>query len=299
MTYSIVARDPETGEIGVAVQTCMFAVGALVPWAEAGVGAVASQAITEPAYGWRCLDAMRSGADAHAALTQARAADAAAPLRQVGVVDASGIAAAFTGELCIDHAGHHIGDGYAVQANMMASSNVWPEMAEAFEGAAGPLAARMLAALRAGEEAGGDARGRMSAAILVAGATPADAPRGGIVVDLRVDDHPNPVEELARLLDLRDAFAAYFRATDSLFAGDPAAALREVDDALALAPDDENVRFVRAGALVMSGRTGEAAEITRSLVATRPSWAVVIRGFAEKGLLPVPAGVDINAFLTA
>src|SRR4249919_868096 len=129
MTYSIVARDPETGELGIAVQTCMFAVGSVVPWAKPGVGAVATQAISEIAYGPRCLDAMSGGLSAVDALAQARTADPADALRQVGVIDARGISAAFTGGLCIDHAGHRCADGYAIQANMMAGPEVWPAMA--------------------------------------------------------------------------------------------------------------------------------------------------------------------------
>src|SRR5262245_37318528 len=156
MTYSIVARDPETGQLGVGVQTCMFAVGAMVPWARAGVGAVASQAVAEPAYGPRCLDALADGGTAATALDAAAAADPIAALRQVGVVGADGSVAASTGELCIDHAGHQLGDGFAVQGNMLRSPEVWPAMAAAFVDATGPLAQRLLAALFAGEAAGGD-----------------------------------------------------------------------------------------------------------------------------------------------
>jgi uncharacterized Ntn-hydrolase superfamily protein len=160
VTYSIVARDPQTGLLlGVAVQTAMFAAGASVPWARAGVGAVAAQAIAEPAYGPRCLDAIQAGASAQAALAQAQAADEAALLRQVGVVAADGSVAAMTGEWCIDHAGHLLGDGFAVQANMMASPAVWPAMAEAFGQSPEPFPRRLLAALEAGQAAGGDAPG--------------------------------------------------------------------------------------------------------------------------------------------
>ena len=153
MTYSIVARDAATGVLGVAVQTCMFAAGASVPWARAGVGAVATQAIGEPAYGPRCLDAMQAGASAAAALAQARSADGAAILRQVGAVSADGSAAAMTGEWCIDHAGHLIGEGFTVQANMAASPEVWPCMAAAFRDSAAPFPS--APAGRAGRGAGG------------------------------------------------------------------------------------------------------------------------------------------------
>ena len=150
MTYSIVSRDPGTGLLGVAVQTAMFAAGASVLWARAGVGAVATQAITEGAYGPRCLDVIQGGASAPAALAQGQSADEAALLRQVGVVAADGSVAAMTGEWCIDHAGHLLGDGFAVQANMMASPAVWPAMAEAYQSSPEGFPRRLLAALEAG-----------------------------------------------------------------------------------------------------------------------------------------------------
>ncbi len=290
MTYSVVARDAQTGEIGVAVQTCNFAVGSIVPWARPAVGAVATQAFAEPAYGPRVLDALAAGATASNALAGARDVDPAAAMRQVGVVDAHGNVDAFTGELCIDHAGHHLGDGYAVQANMMASPAVWPAMAEAFEHATAPLANRMLSALHAAQRAGGDARGQMSAAMLVVD----DAAK---VIDIRVDDHPSPLDELARLLDIASAFRSFTRGSDALFAGRAEDALREIDAALAIIPDDENVRFLRAGALMFSGRTDDGQAVLRALVAARPSWATILRSFAAKGLLPAPAGLDVETFL--
>ncbi len=297
MTYSIVARDQKSGDLGVAVQTCMFAVGAIVPWARPGIGAVATQAIAEPAYGWRCLDALASGMPAPDALGAARESDPGAPLRQVGLIDASGIADAFTGELCIDHAGHHIGDGYAVQANMMASAAVWPAMAEAFEHATGDLADRLVTALYAGEEAGGDARGRMSAALLVVDGNPNGDVHAMPKVDLRVDDHPRPLDELRDLRRTAVAFRGFGAASNALMSGQAEEALREIDAALVILPDDENLRFLRAGALVFCGRGEEAGAITRRLVAGRPSWATIIRSFATKGLLPVPPEADIDSML--
>jgi uncharacterized Ntn-hydrolase superfamily protein len=297
MTYSIVARDPKTGELGVAVQTCMFAVGSVVPWAEAGVGAVATQAMSEVAYGWRCLAAMRDGASAAEALERARALDQGHAIRQVGVVDAKGTSAAFTGELCIDFAGHYCGDGYTVQANMMATEGVWPAMAEAYEHAQGPLAERMLAALLAGEAAGGDARGSMSAALVVVDGLAVEGQPSRATIDVRVDDHADPLDELARLLHVAEAFRAFGRGSDSLFGGDSEGALRELEGALKLLPDDVNLQFLYSGALIFSGRVDEGLAITRKLVATRSSWETVIRSFASKGLLPVPEGLDIDTFV--
>lgn len=297
MTYSIVARDPETGALGVAVQTCMFAVGAVVPWARAGVGAVATQAFGEPAYGPRCLDAMAAGSPAIDALATARAVDAMSVMRQVGVVDAAGTAAAFTGDLCVEFAGVQLGDGYAVQANMMASPDVWPAMASAYEAASGPFADRLLAALVAGEAAGGDARGGMSAALLVVDGERRADPNAGVVVDVRVDAHEQPLAELARLVRTGDAFVHYFRAVDAIGAGDNEAVLREIEMARALLPDDENIQFVRAGALILNGRVDDGRATMRALLASRPSWATVLRSFVAKGMFPVPEGLDLDDLL--
>jgi uncharacterized Ntn-hydrolase superfamily protein len=275
----------------------MFAVGNIVPWAEAGVGAVATQAMSEVAYGWRCLAAMKDGATASEALERARAKDQADAMRQVGVVDAHGNSAAFTGDLCIDFAGHYCGDGYTVQANMMATDGVWPAMAEAYEHAQGNLAERMLAALLAGEAAGGDARGSMSAALVVVDAEAIGDQPGRATIDLRVDDHRDPLDELARLVRVADAFRGYGRGTDSLLGGDPDGALRELEAALELLPDDENLQFLYSGALIFSGRIDEGQTITRKLVAARPSWETIIRSFASKGLLPLPDGLDVDSFV--
>ena len=290
MTYSIVARDPDSGALGVAVQTCMFAVGAIVPWARPGVGAVATQAAGEPAYGPRVLDAISGGASAADALASAREMDPLAGFRQVGVVGGDGNVDAFTGEYCIGFAGHQLGDDYAVQANMMASPEVWPAMAAAFEGSSGPLAGRLMTALRAGESAGGDARGRMSAAMLVVD----DA---GTVVNVRVDHHPEPLDELARLLRAQEAFNAYSRSEDALVGGRAREALTEIDHALSLLPGDENMRFLRAGALLFNGRTEESQDAMSALIAERPSWRTILESFNAKGLIPLPPGVAFESFL--
>ena len=300
MTYSIVARDAQTGLMGVAVQSAMFAVGSTVPWARAGVGAVATQAIAEPAYGTRCLDALQSGASAQAALDQAITADEAALLRQVGVVAADGAAAAMTGDWCIDQAGQFVGDGFAVQANMMSSPDVWPAMAEAYgaaarsalaadhDGVAWPFARRLLAVLEAGQAAGGDARGVMSAALVVVAAHAAE-PWAGRLVDLRVDRSGDPLGELRRLLDAAEAYGAFGRAVDALGGGNAVAALAAADQGLALLPGEQNLRFIRGGALAASGDEEAGHAVLRALIDERPSWAVVARGFADKGLLALPA----------
>jgi uncharacterized Ntn-hydrolase superfamily protein len=297
VTYSIVARDDATGDLGVAAQTAMFAVGSIVPWVRAGVGAVATQAIGEPAYGPRCLDALAAGSTASEALTTAQANDPMAELRQVGVVGSDGSAATGTGKLCIDHAGDIVGEGFAVQANMMSTPDVWPAMAAAFTHASGPLAQRLLAALVAGEAAGGDARGKMSASLIVVeGLTPAQ-PGAGTIVDLRVDRSSDPLGDLARLLDAADAFTGFNRAVDQLMGGDPVAARSVIDEALGTLPDEENLRFVRAGALMACGKTDAGIAELRSLIANRPTWEVIVRSFADKGLVKVPDGLSIDGIL--
>lgn len=295
MTYSIVARDATTGALGVAVETAMFGAGSIVPWARAGVGAVATQAIAEVAYGPRCLDSIAAGATASAALAAAQAEDPLVALRQVGVVAADGSSAAATGDLCIDHAGQIVGDGFSVQGNMLASPDVWPAMAERFRSSTGPLAHRLLDALAAGEEAGGDARGRMSAAIVVVDGELPTTPDGGTLVDLRVDRSDDPLHDLRELLRARDAYADFERAVDQLFGGNPAGAIEAVGRGLALLPQEENLRFVRAGALMASGSTEAGLTELGSLVAGRSTWAIVIRSFAEHGLVAVPEGVDLDA----
>src|SRR6476646_680235 len=251
MTYSIVARDPETGQFGVAVQTCTYGVGRSVLWAVAGVGAVASQAMGEPAYGPRCLDAMAAGASAADALAAARELDAASAIRQVAVVDASGGVEVFTGELTLAHAGHQTGEGWTIQANMMVTPDVWPAMADAYLSATGPFGDRLLATLRAGEAAGGDARGRMSAAMLIVDGERQDEPWQGRLIDVRIDHTlGDPLAELEDVYRAALAYRHYSRGIDAIVGGDARGAVRETDAGLDLLTGDGNLRFLRAGALL-------------------------------------------------
>ena len=199
-TYSIVARDPDTGQLGVAVQSHYFAAGSVVTWAEAGVGAVASQASSDPAYGKLGLDLMRARKSAPDTLTGLVAADTMREVRQVAMVDALGRAAAHTGQTTIPEAGHIVGDGFSVQANMMLKNTVWPAMAEAYTSAKGELVDRFLATLDAAEAEGGDIRGRQTAAILIVEAKSTGRPWVDTIFDLRVDDAPEPLIEIRRLV---------------------------------------------------------------------------------------------------
>jgi len=298
VTYSIVARDGATGEIGVAVQSAMFDVGATVPWAEAGVGAVATQAFSERSYGPRCLEALAAGHDAPSALAAAQATDPMAIVRQVGVVGADGSAATVTGAMCIDCAGGLTGAGFVVQANMMRNPDVWPAMARAYETSSGPLARRLLGALFAAEVAGGDARGVMSAALKVVGGETTEPPGGDVVVDLRVDRSADPLGELSRLLDAADAFAEFHQAVDHLTAGQAHTALDMIERALARLPGEPNFCFVRAGALLAVGDLDAGRQELRALVGADAGWEGIVRSFAAKGLsAPLPSGITIDDLL--
>lgn len=204
-TFSIVAADTQTRQVGVAVQSKYFAVGAVVPWVKAGVGAVATQALGLARYGPTILDSLGAGAQPETALEAALASDPLAARRQIGVVNADGAAASHTGNECLVWAGGRIGPGYAVQGNILAGPQVVDEMARAFTNAAGSLAERLVSALEAGQAAGGDIRGQQSAAVLVEQTAYRELGSEGIdrLVDLRVDDHPEPIIELRRLLGLR------------------------------------------------------------------------------------------------
>jgi uncharacterized Ntn-hydrolase superfamily protein len=287
-TYSIVARDAATGEIGVAVQSHWFSVGSIVTWAEAGVGAVATQSFVEPAYGPRGLELMRRGIAAPEALKQLVAGDPLPNGRQVAMIDAAGRVSAYTGSSAIAAAGHHIGDGFSVQANMMANERVWPAMAAAFTGTKGDLAGRMLAALEAAEKAGGDIRGRQSAAILIVKAKGSGRPWAGgdRVFDLRVDDHPSPIAELRRLMRLQRAYGHANRGDELMTEQKVDLALKEYEAASRLAPEIVELPFWHAVTLAAIGREADAAPIFRQVFAKEPIWAELLERLPPAGLFP-------------
>jgi uncharacterized Ntn-hydrolase superfamily protein len=268
-TYSIVAGDSASGELGVAVQSHWFSVGSIVSWARPGVGAVATQSIAEPAYGPRLLERLGAGVAPTEALRELLAADDGARFRQVGVIDTGLRTAVHTGEGCIDHAGHVEGEGFSAQANMMTSPGVWPAMAEAFAAADGPLARRLLAALDAAEAAGGDARGRQSAALLV---VPGDGEPWATVADLRVEDDPDPLAELSRLLDLRDAYELATEGDDLTGEGRHAEAGERYRRAAEVAPDNHELIFWAGLALAQAGDLEDGVEHVRRAIAMQPGW---------------------------
>lgn len=285
-TYSIVARDPATGEMGAAVQSHWFSVGSLVPWAEAGVGAVATQSFVEPSYGPLGLALMRAGKSAPEALAALLSADAGREVRQVGMVDARGSVATHTGKLCIPAAGGQAGKDYVVQANLMEKTAVWPAMARAFEAAQGDLAERMLKALEAAEAEGGDIRGRQSAAILVVKAAASGRPWADRVFDLRVEDHPAPLVELRRLVHQQRAYSRMSAGDDCVAAKDWACAEREYGAAEAMVPDNAEMAFWHAVALASNGRLEPARPLFRKAFLADPRWRELVKRLPAVEQLP-------------
>jgi len=285
-TFSIVARDPQTGELGVAVQSHWFSVGATVPWAEAGVGAVATQSFVDPSYGRLGLELMRNGKSAPDALKSLLAGDEGRDVRQVAMIDAAGHVAAHTGAKCIEAAGHLVGDNFSAQANLMANDKVWPAMARAFETTRGDLAERMLAALDAAQAAGGDIRGRQSAAIVVVTGKPTGKPWADRIFDLRVDDSPEPLKELRRLVNLQRAYNHMNAGDLATERKDNEGALREYGAAEQLVPDNVEMVYWHAVALVNMGRVDESLPLFRRVFAADENWRTLTLRLAKVGLLP-------------
>ncbi len=286
-TYSIVARDPASGQLGVAVQSHWFAVGSLVPWAQPGVGAVATQSFVDVRYGVEGLQLMAQGKAAGQALERLLAADPNPALRQVGMIDADGRTAQHTGDKCIQYAGHLAGDNFAVQANLMAVEGVPEAMAKAYENARGPLAQRLLTALEAAEALGGDLRGKQSAAVLVVRAWPGVHPREDRLVDLHVEDHPTPLQELRRLLRLHTAYRQMNLGDHALEANDIEGAMAHYGQAEMLAPDNLEMKFWHAVSLVNAGRADKAMPLFATVFRQDRDWQVLLPRLAEEGLVNV------------
>ena len=268
-TYSLIARDAASGELGVAVQSHWFSVGSIVAWARAGVGAVATQSVAERAYGPRLLDRLAAGEAPPDALAVELEADELADVRQVAVVDVHGRVAFHTGDGCIPEAGHVAGDGFSAQANLMASAEVWPAIATAYRGAEGPLASRLLAALEAGEEAGGDVRGKQSAALLV---VPARGEAWSTVVELRVEDAVDPLPELRRLLDLHGAYELADRADSLAGEGRHADAASLYVSAAEAAPASVELAFWAGLGIAAGGDVAAGAERVATAIAAHDGW---------------------------
>ncbi len=287
-TYSIVARDAATGQLGVAVQSHWFSVGSIVTWAEAGVGAVATQSFVEPSYGPLGLTLMRGGRSAAEALEALVTTDEGRAVRQVAMVDAQGRVAAHTGERCIIAAGHHVGDGYSVQANLMEKDTVWGAMAKAYEAAEGDLAERLLQALEAAQAEGGDIRGKQSAALLIVSGDPMPEPWQGRLFDLRVEDHPEPVAELRRLVRFQRAYLKLNEGDGHVTGGDIEQAMKAYSDAGSYVTDEEingEGAFWVGITLAEVGRVEEALPYLRRAYRQDARWAELVPRLPASGLL--------------
>jgi len=285
-TFSIVARDPATGELGVAVQSHWFSVGSIVAWAEAGVGAVATQSFVDPSYGKNGLDLMRSGRSAPDALKELLGKDEAREVRQVAMIDAQGRVEAFTGKSDIQAAGHIVGNNFSVQANLMLNDKIWPAMAHAFENTKGDLADRMLAALDAAQLAGGDIRGRQSAALIVVTGKPTGQAWKDRTFDLRVDDSVEPLKELRRLVTLQRAYNHMNAGDLAVEKKDNEGALREYGAAEKLVPNNAEMIYWHAVALVNMGRVDESLPLFQKVFAIDPNWRTLTPRLPKSGLLP-------------
>lgn len=283
-TYSIVAVDPEREEMGVAVQSHVFSVGSIVPWGEAGVGVVATQALANIDFGPQALALMRTGMMPTGVISALLAADTGAEFRQLAVAGADGTVAAHTGERCIREAGHITGSGVVCAANMMERETVWEAMLAAYEGAEGLLAPRLLGALEAAEAEGGDIRGKQSAALLVLSTRRRRSIKEERRVDIRVEDHHRPLEELRRLLRLHTAYRKADQGDDALALGDIGAAEKAYGEAFNLYPESEELRYWMALGLATAGDLDEAEKLLRPVYASGEGWRELTNRLRDTGL---------------
>ena len=290
-TYSIVALDAETGQLGVAVQSHWFSVGTVVPWAKAGVGAVATQSIAEPSYGPKGLALMEKGTPADEALQSLLAKDIGKNVRQVAMVDAQGNVGVHTGSRCISHASHLTGKNYSVQANIMAKTTVPSAMVQAFESTTGDLAERMLAALDAAEAEGGDLRGRQSAAMLVVSGEPTGDPWTDRIVDLEVADHENPLIELRRLYRISQAYRHAQRGDEYMEKNEMDSALQEYSAATKLYPENPELPFWTAVTLAQTGELEKALLIFNDVFSRNGNLRELIPRIVQAGFLTVEQNV--------
>ena len=287
-TYSIVARDSVTGQLGVAVQSHWFSVGAIVTWAEAGVGAVATQSFVDPAYGPLGIELMKAGRTAPATLEGLLFSDEGKAVRQVAMVDAQGRVAAHTGANAIQAAGHYVGKQYSVQANLMENDTVWGAMSEAYENADGDLAERLLQALEAAEAEGGDIRGKQSAAILIVSGEPTGRAWEDRLFDLRVEDHPDPVVELRRLVKVQRAYQKLNEGDGWVTLQDFPKALQSYSEALEILPDEATngeAAFWVGITLMDAGDKEQALSYLKRAYAQDIRWAKLVPRLPAAGLL--------------
>lgn len=284
-TYSIVARDPVTGEMGVAVQSHWFSVGSIVSWGEAGVGVVATQSFVNPSFGIRGLELLKAGKSARETVEELISTDEGRDYRQLAIVDSKGGSACYTGKLCIRDAGNITKENYSVQANMMLNDKVWGAMSEAFERTEGRLAERLVSALEAAQSAGGDIRGKQSACILVVRGTPTGNVWEDRIMDLRVEDHPEPVNELKRLVKVHRAYEHMNSGDVAVEKNDMELAMREYASAESLFPENLEMKFWHAVMLANNGRVEESLPMFRDVFNADKNWKLLFERLPASGLI--------------
>jgi uncharacterized Ntn-hydrolase superfamily protein len=292
VTYSIVARDPKTGELGVAVQSHYFSVGSVVTWAKAGVGAVATQATAEISYGPLGLQLMAAGKSAPEALAALIKADPKGETRQVAMVDAKGRVGAHTGSKCIPHAGHVMGDQVSCQGNIMRNERVWKAMLKTYESNKGMrFAERLVSALEAGEEAGGDARGKQSSAILTVSPKLFPNEWSGRLVELRVEDHPSPVPELKRLLRFQRGYEWVSKGDDLLTSEKYEGALKAYEKGLELVPEVLELKYWVGLSMLKTKKKERGVGILREVFARERAWVKITKAMVDSGSLQIDPGI--------
>ena len=285
-TYSIVAYDESTGRLGVAVQSHWFSVGSLVPWAKAGVGAVATQSFVKVEYGPDGLQLMENGYSAEEALNLLLKKDNSKSVRQVAMIDVNGSVAAHTGKNCIYAAGHKVGLNFSVQANLMEKETVWMAMANAFEKTEGDLAEKMMSSLEAAENEGGDLRGKQSASLLIVTGEPTGIEWKDIIMDIRVDDHKEPLKELRRLIRIHKAYQHANKGDHYLEMEKTSEALMEYEKASQLYPENPELPYWSAVALANKGSLNKALPIFSKVFKDEPKLKTLTPRLIKSGLLP-------------
>jgi len=286
-TYSIVARDTVTGEIGVAVQSHWFNVGSVVGWGEAGVGVIATQSFVNPAFGIQGLEMLKKGKSPQQVVDELIVSDEGRDMRQLAVMDAKGNSASYTGKGCIDAAGNIAENNVSVQANMMVNAEVWPAMLKAFKETSGPLAERMISALEAAQETGGDIRGKQSASIMIFTGVNSGKPWADKLMDLRVEDNAEPVKELKRLVKVYRAYEHMNNGDLAVEKGNMELAMKEYSAAEEMFPDNAEMKYWHAVTLANKGNVDEALPLFKAVFEMDNNWRILTERLPKVNLLTV------------
>ncbi|MFW9998546.1 MAG: DUF1028 domain-containing protein [Candidatus Hodarchaeota archaeon] len=287
-TYSIVARDPKTGEMGVGVQSHWFSVGTIVSWGEAGTGVVATQSLVNVSFGLRGLELLKQGKSPQKAIEILLSDDDGRDLRQVAILDTQGRVATHTGSKCIKYAGHAVGDNFSVQANMMFCDKVWPTMKKAYEKHNRlPLPERIIKCLEAAESVGGDIRGKQSAALLIVSGEAPENKWEDPMIDLRVEDHIEPLKEISRLLKVWRAYEHMNNGDLAIEHRDMGEALKEYNAAMEMFPENLEMKYWTAISLANNNRLNDALVLFNQIFKKDKNWRLLTERLTEVGILNI------------